>query len=191
MGYSGSSLKSAKPKSAGFKAAPAEIALQRAAARQKRKNYMTSTQFVDLDNARLDEQRQVMKDIMTAGHCPFCPENLAVYNKTPILKQGKYWLIVPNQWPYEHTKVHLLLILRTHVTDLSQLDPTAGQELIELTQWAQREFKILGGALAVRFGDTNFSAGTINHLHAHLIQPDIYHPDYKTKPVRLKIGKIL
>lgn len=151
---------------------------------------MTKT-FVDLDNARVDEQRQVMQAIIAAGHCPFCLENLEKYHKTPILKTGQHWLVVQNQWPYEHTQVHLLLILKQHVEDISQLDPTAGQELIELAQWAQREFKIPGGALAVRFGDTDFSAGTVNHLHAHLIVPDIHHPDYKSKPVKLKIGKIL
>lgn len=150
-----------------------------------------SKTFVDLANARVDQQRQVMQEIIEAGHCPFCWENLEKYHKTPILKKAKHWLIVPNQWPYEHTKIHLLLILKQHVEDLSQLDPEAGQELIELTQWAQQEYKISGGALAVRFGDTDFSAGTIKHLHAHLIQPDIHHPNYKSKPVKFKIGKVL
>ena len=145
--------------------------------------------FVDMDNARLDDQREVMKDIIDADHCPFCLENLQKYHKQPILKDGKYWLLTTNQWPYAHTKVHLLLIYKTHVERLSELDPAAGVELLELAQWAEKEFSIPGGGLALRFGDTDYSAGTVAHLHAQLLQPDIDAPDYDEKPVKVKIGK--
>ena len=33
-------------------------------------------QFVDLDNAREDEQKQVMQEIIEADHCPFCEEKI-------------------------------------------------------------------------------------------------------------------
>lgn len=149
---------------------------------------MTKT-FVDLDNARVDEQRQVMRDIMAAGHCPFCLENLQKYHKTEILKEGAHWIVVPNQWPYVNTKVHLMFILKKHVEILADLDPAAGVELIELAQWAAKAYDIPGGGIAMRFGDTDYSAGTITHLHAHLIQPDIDAPNYDAKPVKFKIGK--
>jgi ATP adenylyltransferase len=152
---------------------------------------MPATQFVDLDNARLDEQRQVMEQIVAAGHCPFCLENFRQYHKLPILKEGKYWLLTQNQWPYVHTKHHFLLILKEHQEELAELDPAAGQELIELSQWAVKEYQLPGGALALRFGDTNYSAGTVKHLHGQLIQPDILAADYADKPVKFKIGKVL
>ena len=145
------------------------------------------TPHVDLENARLDEQRQVMRDIIDAGHCPFCRENLDKYHKQEILKEGEFWLVTKNQWPYDYTKVHLLLIYKQHATDLSELNPESGKELLELLQWAQKEYKIPGGGWAMRFGDTNHSAGTVAHIHVQFIMPDLEHPEYK--PVRIKIGK--
>jgi len=148
---------------------------------------MSKKQFVDLDNAREDEQKQVMKDIINADHCPFCLENLNKYHKQPIIKEGKYWLLTQNQWPYKHTRHHLLVIYKQHATDLSELDIESGKELLEFVAWAQKEFKISGGGFAMRFGDTNYSAGTINHIHVQFIQPDIKKPDFS--PVRIKLGK--
>lgn len=143
--------------------------------------------FVDIDNARKDEQKQVMREIIDADHCPFCLENLEKYHKMPILKEGKFWIITENQWPYDHTKVHLLAIYKVHATTLAELDSESGKELLEMMQWAEKELKIPGGGFSMRFGDTNFSAGTINHIHVQFIQPDLDSPGYK--PVRIKLGK--
>ncbi len=147
----------------------------------------TTTSFVDLDNARLDEQRQVMSEIADQQHCPFCLENLRKYHKQPILKEGKYWIITPNQWPYEHTKIHLLAIYKTHAERLHEIDPAAGAELIQMFGEIEKEQQIPGGGLAMRFGDTEHSSGTVRHIHAQFIVPDIDVPDYQ--PVRFKIGK--
>jgi diadenosine tetraphosphate (Ap4A) HIT family hydrolase len=150
----------------------------------------TANQFVDLANARVDDQRHVMQTIIDADHCPFCQENLEKYHKQPILKEGEYWLVTTNQWPYDHTTVHLLIILKMHGERLVDLPSDAGRELIELAQWAEQEYHIPGGGLALRFGNTDYSAGTVSHLHAQLLQPDINASDYDQKPVKLKIGKM-
>lgn len=147
----------------------------------------TTRDFVDLDNARLDEQRQVMEEIIAEGKCPFCLENLKKHHEQPILKQGKYWVLTDNRWPYEHTKHHILAISTQHVETLAELDPAAGAELLQLFAEVSTENQIPGGAIAIRFGDTDYSAGSVNHLHAHFIQPDIDANDYQ--PVRFKIGK--
>ncbi len=144
---------------------------------------------VDLDNAREKEQVKVMKKIISAGECPFCLKNLRKYHKEPILKEGKYWLLTKNQWPYKHTKLHLLAIYKEHAEKLNDLAPEASRELLELVQWAERKFSIPGGGWVMRFGDTNYSAGSVKHLHAQLLVPDIEAPDYLDKPVRVKIGK--
>jgi ATP adenylyltransferase len=145
--------------------------------------------FVDLDNARLDEQRAEMERIIEAGHCPFCPENLPLYHKAPNLKDGKYWIVTPNQWPYENVKMQLLAIYKTHAESLTDLDPDAGEELLRFFSEIVEEHQIPGGALCMRFGDTDHSAGTVKHMHAQFIWPDINKPDFK--PVRFKIGKDL
>jgi diadenosine tetraphosphate (Ap4A) HIT family hydrolase len=142
---------------------------------------------LDLDNARYDDQRAVMQKINAAGESPFLPENLAKYHPHPIIKQGQYWYITKNNWPYPHTRHHYLIIAKKYWTKLEQISPEAMGEVITLAQWLTKKFSIPGGALALRFGDTNYSGGTVDHLHWQFIVPDITAPDYEK--VRLPIGK--
>ena len=143
--------------------------------------------FIDIDNAREEEQVQVMQDIAQAGHCPFCEENLRRYHKQPILKETPHWLLTQNQWPYAHTKHHFLVIYRQHAERLSELAPEAGQELFSLAAWVEQEYDLPGGGLAMRFGQTRYSAGTVAHIHVQLLTPDLDDPEYE--PTRIKIGK--
>jgi len=147
----------------------------------------TEMPFVDLDNARKDEQKKVMKDIIDAGHCPFCSENLRKYHKKPIIKETTYWLVTTNQWPYDNTKHHFLLIYKKHAIALQELDLEAGKELFEISGWLTKEYLIPGGGLVMRFGDTNYSAGTVAHMHAQFVVPDIKKEGFES--VRIKIGK--
>jgi diadenosine tetraphosphate (Ap4A) HIT family hydrolase len=142
---------------------------------------------VDVDNARKDDQRQVMEEIMAADHCPFCQENLEKYHKQPILKDGTYWLVTTNQWPYDHTRFHFLLIYKQHVTTIAEMDVEAGKELLEIAQWLEKEHSVPGGALAMRFGDTDYSAGTVAHIHVQFIVPEISDENFES--VRIKVGK--
>lgn len=146
-------------------------------------------QFIDVANSRVEEQREVMKDILSADHCPFCPENLQKYHKQPFLKEGTYWRLTTNQWPYTHTKRHFLVIYRDHVENLAGLDPASGVELLEMMQWLEKEYRVKGGGWSMRFGDSDYSAATVAHLHAQFLVPDITAPDYDEEPVKVTIGK--
>ncbi len=148
---------------------------------------MPSSQQTDLDNARHADQRQIMQTINDRDESPFLLKNLRKYHPLPILKKGKYWYVTPNQWPYDHTQYHFLIIHQEDISDLTQVTPEAAQELIELSQWLQQKYKLVGGALCMRFGDTNYTGGSVRHLHAQFIVPDIKAPNYQ--PVRFKIGK--
>ncbi len=141
---------------------------------------------VDLGNAREDEQKNVMQEILDAEHCPFCAENIQKYHKKPIIRETDHWILTYNQWPYKHTKVHLLAIYKEHATHLHELKPQSGTELLELMQWAENEFAVPGGGWAMRFGDTDYSAGTVCHIHAQFLMPDLADPEYQ--PCRIKIG---
>ncbi len=147
----------------------------------------TDTTFVDIDNSRVDEQRRVMATIIDNAECPFCTTNLVKYHKQPILLDGTYWLATTNQWPYEHTKHHLMVILKTHKEMLSELTAEEGAELILRLGALQTKYQMPGGGMSMRFGDMLYSAGTVKHLHAFLIQPDATAPDFE--PVRVKFGK--
>ena len=147
---------------------------------------MNDKEFVNLNNARVDEQREVMSQIITDGLCPFCSENLAKYHKKPTLREGACWILTSNQWPYEHTKHHLLAIAKIHVEHIDALPPGAMDELGEHFKWGTKEFNIKGGGIVMRFGDSDLAGSTVRHLHAQLIETDLNSPGYE--PVRAKIG---
>jgi diadenosine tetraphosphate (Ap4A) HIT family hydrolase len=133
--------------------------------------------FVNLNNARFDEQRRVMEDIKNNKECPFCPENLSKYHKEEILRKGAHWILTRNQWPYKYTDPHLLAIATYHAEKISDLRDGSFDELQDHIVWAEREFKIITGGLAMRFGDMSRNGATVNHLHMHLIVPSIDKPE--------------
>lgn len=141
-----------------------------------------SEAYVNLDNARSDDQRRTMERIVEDRVCPFCTENLSHYHQQEILKESSSWLLTPNQWPYEHTSVHLLAIAKRHAESLKDLEPSDFAELLELFQWAEKEYGIESGGVAMRFGDVVNNGASVRHLHAHFIAPSKDRPaDHKIK----------
>lgn len=132
--------------------------------------------FINLANSRTEEQRQIMQNIEKDGVCPFCQENLTKYHKKDILREGNFWLLTDNQWPYDKIKHQLLAIHKEHISHISEMNPEAGKELIELFQEEARKRNISGGGIAIRFGkrhsEGNYGS-TVEHIHAHLIEPDL------------------
>jgi len=131
--------------------------------------------FINLSAVRLEEQRVVMEEIKKEGHCPFCRENLDKYHKAPIIKEGKFWILTENQWPYEKIKHQLLAIYQTHVEHLKDVDPEAGRELFEMFAEESRKRNMSGGGVAIRFGSSEHGnyGSSVLHIHAHLIEPDL------------------
>lgn len=131
-----------------------------------------------------------MEEIKRQGHCPFCRENLDKYHSSPILKEGDFWILTENQWPYDKVKHQLLAIYRTHVEHISDIDPEAGRELFEMFSEECRKRNIAGGGLAMRFGSSEFGnfGSTVLHIHAHLIEPDLEQLE-ETEAWKFKFGQ--
>lgn len=145
--------------------------------------------FVNLDNARFEEQRRVMDIIQKEGFCPFCPEHTAKSELMPVIYQGTHWHIRNNRWSYRNTRIHFLIIHNSHVEKLSEISPDAAQEFFYIVKWIESEYQIAGGAIGLRFGDFLLNGGTVLHLHAHLITADITNrSDPKYQPVRFRVG---
>nr|AIA17766.1 Scavenger mRNA decapping enzyme C-term binding [uncultured bacterium] len=128
----------------------------------------------------------MMRQIQEEGVCPFCPEELALRDPTPLIWQGEHWVIKPNRWKYEHTKLHLLVIAKTHVEKLREVTPEMWEELGRALIWIEVEHEIRSGALAMRFGEIDYNGATVAHLHAHVIVGDHDAPDFET--VRFKVA---
>lgn len=148
--------------------------------------YDKKKSFVNIDNARYDDQREVMEKILKNKECPFCEQNIQEYHKKEILRVGQNWLITYNQWPYENTKLHLLAIVKYHIENISDLHEGAFDELLQHIAWAEKEFGFNSGGLCMRFGDDSKTGATVSHLHAHIIVPEDNLP--KDKKVRFKIS---
>lgn len=130
---------------------------------------------VDLNNARRNDQKKVMEQIIKDKKCPFCAENLRTYHTQKIHTENEFWILTDNQYPYTGTKSHLIAIAKNHAEKLSELPTGAGEALLDLMKWAEKEFCSTGGAFAMRFGETKFSGATVKHLHAQFILPSVEH----------------
>ena len=134
---------------------------------------MNEKKTVELGNIRLDEQRSVMEAIVKDDVCPFCPDHLQKYHKEPILVQNDFWVLTKNQWPYEGTEFHLLLILKRHAEGVRHLSPEEWTALGELVSWFDGSLHPHGGLVGMRFGNPTFSGATVRHLHAQIIVPRV------------------
>lgn len=147
--------------------------------------------FINMSSIRREDQKKVMEEIKKEGHCPFCKENLEKYHKNPILKEGKFWILTDNQWPYEKIKHQLLAIYKNHIEHIEEMDPEAGKELLEMFIEESKKRKMKGGGLAMRFGSDpehgNYGSSVL-HIHAHLIEPDLEKLD-DTEAWRFKFGQ--
>ncbi len=146
--------------------------------------------FINKINSRTEHQKIVMNKINEEGHCPFCRENLDKYHKKPILKEGNFWLLTDNQWPYENTKHQLLAIYKKHIEHISEIEAGASDELMAFLEEEVKKRNIPGGAVCMRFGsnpDKGNYGSTVLHLHAHLIEPDLENP--KKEKIKFKIGQ--
>lgn len=146
-----------------------------------------------MGNTRNEDQRRKMEEAARLGECTFCYEHLPKYHDAPIEKDGEHWVVTRNDYPYDHSRLHMLFIPKRHVEHDDELSDAEWLELKALKKWVCDTYKVPGGGLFMRFGDENHSGGTLPHLHAHIVVPDLDDPDYKsiscyvgTRPENLK-----
>jgi len=124
---------------------------------------------VNLNHSRGENQRKNMEESLKVGVCLFCPKHIKKYHSSPIEKNGKFWMVTKNDYPYEGTKHHYLFIYRKHIDSLAKITTEGMKEFLVHLKWLEKKFKIQGGSILMRFGDSNRTSATITHLHAHLI----------------------
>lgn len=145
------------------------------------------TKFVNIKNARKGEYENIIKKIASTGKCPFCKENFK-YHKKPIYRTKGKWFLTNNSWPYKNTKHHLIILGTEHKENFSELTNKDLEAVGFLAKFAIEKWKIKGGGIAVRFGNTNYTGASVSHIHFHIISPLINKKTKQAEVVNFPIG---
>lgn len=150
---------------------------------------MSEFQIRRLSQAKSYKYFKLMIQDIIDKRCTFCPLDKKI--NIPLQERGG-WVILENAFPdKKKTSNHFLILPRKHVIspiEMSQKDWANSGLLIA---WAIKEFNIPGGGLLTRFGDPFLNAGTQEHLHINLIQPNgkvEYRPPLCKNPEELNEG---
>ncbi len=89
--------------------------------------------------------------------------------------------------PYIGTKYHFIFVYKpSHISTPKELSSEAIKDLFSLFDWAVEEYKIPGGSFFMRFGESKYTGGSVQHLHAHLLMGDAATEGHEA--VRVKLG---
>lgn len=124
---------------------------------------------VHIEHGRTPEQKEVMRRIQEEGVDPFDWDLLHNYHEKPVLRKTYYWLVTENDYPYEGTAHHFLLIYRDRVRHVREVSQDAFGELHSLLSWLESAYHLNHGAMLMRFGSMGHSGGSVDHLHVHVI----------------------
>ena len=130
---------------------------------------MPNRPTVLIEHGRTEEQCEIMRRIAKDGVDPFDWDQLSKYHVQPVLKKGTYWLVTPNDNPYEGSTLHLLLIYRDRIASFAEMALTGWMELLSTIRWIQQEYGVTYGALVMRFGELLLSGASVDHPHMHVV----------------------
>ncbi|MBX4198141.1 hypothetical protein KW782_02280 [Candidatus Parcubacteria bacterium] len=112
-----------------------------------------------------------MTQTVGEGTCMFCNINRKI---NPVdLGENDTCRIFENAWPYPGHAWHLVLATKLHWTELSHVTNQGAIELMQLAVQMVKQYEIPGGAHVLRFGDHDYNAGTLRHLHFQTQGPNL------------------
>jgi diadenosine tetraphosphate (Ap4A) HIT family hydrolase len=136
-------------------------------------NARTDEALYHVPAGRSEEQRAYMEELEAAGVCVFCPEHFAGHHREPVEFSGEYWYVTKNDYPYEGTVAHYLIVPHRHVASFDELPDEAGAELWAIKRRLKEELEAAGLGVATatveRSGDMRFNGGSVAHLHTHFV----------------------
>jgi ATP adenylyltransferase len=145
---------------------------------------MSDRPLYNLEAARGSEQLSRMRELEAEGVCIFCPEHAGRYQREPVEQTGEHWYVTRNDFPYEGTAAHYLIVARRHVSAFEALPDAAGAELWQIRRELAERLGAVAYATIERSGDMRFNGGSVAHLHVHMVALD---PD-PAKTVRFRVS---
>lgn len=114
-----------------------------------------------------------MKKIISDGVCPFCHDFVdkekPAYHSNPVLVETDFWVVTRNAWPYEHTKEHLILVIKRHILTPEEMKSEEILDLWNIIKKVKQELKITHSTFLMRSDSTGMTGATVQHLHAQLV----------------------
>jgi diadenosine tetraphosphate (Ap4A) HIT family hydrolase len=135
---------------------------------------LSEDQVHTLVSCRAFRQYVGMLEGYRAGKCPFCDPLDPEKNK--VINQVGRWRMWVNPFPTKHSKLHLVMAPCEHMDRHSLITSMDFANMGGLFMWAQQEFGFTGGGFVMRFGSPKHGSGTVLHLHANIIIPDLSGP---------------
>jgi diadenosine tetraphosphate (Ap4A) HIT family hydrolase len=121
------------------------------------------------DAARGPEQLARMRALEAEGVCIFCPDHAGALQREPVELEGEHWYVTRNDFPYEGTAAHYLIVARRHVQGFEELPDEAGAELWQIRRELARRLGAASYATVERSGDMHLNGGSVAHLHVHYV----------------------
>jgi diadenosine tetraphosphate (Ap4A) HIT family hydrolase len=146
----------------------------------------TAKKKYNLNTARYAKQREQMVELEKRGVCAFCREDMENEMREPIELETEHWVVKKNDYPYERTKLHLLVIPKKHVKTLSELGGPARKDFLDTVEKVEKKWKLTSYSIGIRSGDMRYNGGSVEHLHAHIVVGDTDDPEHE--PVRFKMS---
>lgn len=143
----------------------------------------------NMASARTPEQAKKMKMLLESGICAFCPEHFEEFHDNPIEFQTDHWIVSKNDYPYEHTNLHLLLFAKEHVQKVGDLLPAARADMMEVLVRIEKDLDLPSFSVGMRVGDFRYNGGSVDHLHVHVVVGDFSDPD-NHESVRFKMSSV-
>lgn len=137
-----------------------------------------------MENVRTAEQLAEMERLEAAGVCLFCPDELGRHAGAAGFLRTAHWTVMPNDFPYAGTSLHLLLVPRQHAGDLLDLDAAVRADFFAALAAARERYGFGHYGLGVRNGDCRYTGATIVHVHAHVVVA----PPEPTAVVRMRFS---
>lgn len=128
-----------------------------------------SEPLYSLDAARGGEQLERMRRLEREGICVFCLEHAGELQREPVERVGEHWYVTRNDFPYEGTRAHYLIVARRHVATFEELPDAAGEELWRIRRELAGRLGARAYATVERSGEMQLNGGSVAHLHVHMV----------------------
>ncbi len=143
---------------------------------QKVKNEFNEEELCSLRNSRSYKQYYTMRQSFESGSakCTFC--HLDPKFNSPIYT-SKTWSAWINCFAHKHTEVHIVAAPFRHIRFMGEMikqEWDGFKTIVNFFYCSNYEYaKNKGGGIAIREGSLTHTAGSVPHLHANFIIPDL------------------